>query len=116
MIPEWMKEVDAGPSPRGRIARGRKSFIRKTLEGILAFFQESLASESLSLKNGLLQSLDTRFKLVSILSLVFALSLTRDIRILLAIYFLELALSYASRSGSSSSLKGYGSSYPSSPG
>jgi energy-coupling factor transporter transmembrane protein EcfT len=72
MMPEWMKEVDAGPSPRGRIAGGKKSFIRKTLEGILTFFQESLASESLSLKNGLLQSLDTRFKLVSILSLEMA--------------------------------------------
>ena len=99
MIPEWMKEVDAEPSPRGMIATGRKSFIRKTLEGIFTFFQESLVSESLSLKKGLLQSLDPRFKLVSILSLVFALSLIRDIRILLAIYFLELALSYASQIG-----------------
>jgi cobalt/nickel transport system permease protein len=44
-----------------------------------------------------LQSLDPRFKLVSILMLVFSLSLTRDIRVLLAVYLLELALSYASR-------------------
>lgn len=99
MIPEWMREIDTEPVPGGKIGGGRKSFIRKTLEGIFAFFQESLASESLSLKKGLLQSLDPRFKLVSLLSLVFALSLTRDIRILLAIYFLELALSYASRIG-----------------
>jgi cobalt/nickel transport system permease protein len=98
MIPEWMKEVDAGPVPRGVTARG-KSFIRKTLEGIFAFFQESLISEILSKKDGFLQSLDPRFKLVSILSLVFAISLTRDIRVLLAIYLLELALSYASKIG-----------------
>jgi cobalt/nickel transport system permease protein len=99
MIPEWMREVDIEPVPSGNFARGRKSFIRKTLEGIFGFFQESLASESISKKKGLLQSLDPRFKLVSILSLVFALSLTKDIRILLAVYLGELALSYASRIG-----------------
>jgi cobalt/nickel transport system permease protein len=97
MIPEWLKEVDAKPSPPAGMIKGKKSFIRKTLEGIFAFFQESLVSESISAKKGLLQSLDPRFKLVSILMLVFSLSLTRDIRILLAVYLLELALSYASR-------------------
>lgn len=97
MIPEWMKEVDVGPCRCSTVSQSRKSFVQKTLDGIFAFFQESFTAEGFSQRNGLLQSLDPRVKLISILAIVFALSLTRDIRILVAVYILELLLSYASQ-------------------
>lgn len=97
MIPDWMKDVDIRSFPEGSGPAGKRSFIQKTLDGIIAFLQESFASESLSSKDGLLQSLDPRAKLLSILLLVFALSLTRDIRILLAFYLLELLVCHFSK-------------------
>lgn len=97
MIPEWMKEVDSSPCRCSPGRGGRKSFIQKTLDGIIGFFQESFVAESYSKQSGLLQSLDPRVKLISILVLVFALSLTRDIRILMLIYALELLFSYESK-------------------
>lgn len=99
MIPEWMKEVDSSPCTCGSASRGGKSFVQKTLDGIFAFFQESFAAEVYSKRPGLLQSLDPRVKLVSILALIFAFSLTRDLRILILIYVLEIYLSYSSKIG-----------------
>ncbi len=99
MIPEWMKAVDSSPCMCSPGRGGRRSFIQKTLDGIFGFFQESFVAESYSKRPGLLQSLDPRVKLISILALVFSLSLTRDIRILVLIYALELLLSYKSKIG-----------------
>jgi cobalt/nickel transport system permease protein len=96
MIPEWMKEVDLSPCKCGQPSHGKKSFVQKTLDGIFAFFQESFNAEGFSKRDGLLQSLDPRVKLISILLVVFALSLTRDIRLIAAVYIMELLLSYAS--------------------
>jgi cobalt/nickel transport system permease protein len=94
-----MKQVDSCPCRCNPGHGGRKSFIQKTLDGILAFFQESFTAESYSKRSGLLQGLDPRVKLVSILAVVFSLSLTRDMGILLFIYALELLLAYASLIG-----------------
>ncbi len=95
-----MKKVDSEQcicSPA--LGGGKKSFVQKTLDGILAFFQESFATESYSKRSGLLQGLDPRAKLISILAVVFSLSLTRDMGVLLAVYALELLLAYASLIG-----------------
>lgn len=99
MLPEWMRQVDGSPCRCSTGHGGRKSFIQKTLDGIIAFFQESFTAESYSRKSGLLQGLDPRVKLVSILAVVFSLSLTRDMEILLGVYAFELLLAYASLIG-----------------
>ncbi len=97
MIPEWMKDVDNGPCRCSAVSGGKKSFIQKTLDGIFSFFLESFTASGFSQRDGLLQGIDPRVKLVSILALVFALSLTRDIRILVIVYSSELVLSFASK-------------------
>jgi cobalt/nickel transport system permease protein len=97
MIPDWMKEVEAGPCPHAAASSGGKSFIQKTLDGIFSFLQEAFVSESFSRRDGLMQSLDPRAKLVFVLMLVFALSLTRDIEILIAFYIFELLICHYSR-------------------
>jgi cobalt/nickel transport system permease protein len=97
MIPDWMKEVEAGPCRGPAASKGKKSFIKKTLDGIFLFFQESFVTESFSKRPGVLQSLDPRVKLISILAIVLALSLTRDMRVLIAVYAIELLFSHLSR-------------------
>lgn len=99
MIPEWMRDVDSSPCRCDAATAGKKSFVQKTLDTIFAFLQETFDTEKLSHKNGLLQSLDPRVKMISILTLIFALSVTRDARILAAVYILEMLLCAASLIG-----------------
>jgi cobalt/nickel transport system permease protein len=97
MIPGWMKEVDIGSCECSAISHGKKSFVGKTIDGILGFMEEAFVSESFSKRDGLLQSLDPRAKLISILALVFATTLIGDLRILIFIYLLTLLFSYLSK-------------------
>jgi len=98
MIPEWMKEVEIGPCQCCAVNVGKKkSFVEKSISGALNFFQDSLISEGYAKRDGLLQSLDPRVKLVSAIVLVVAVSLTRDIRALFAVYILTLLFAYLSK-------------------
>lgn len=97
MVPEWMKEVDIGSCRCSTIYHGKKGFVGKTIDGILSFMEESFISESFSRRNGFLQSLDPRAKLVSILILIFATTLIGDLRLLIFIYLLMLLFSYLSK-------------------
>jgi len=96
MIPEWMKEV--GPCNCEAVSvEKKKSFVEKTISGILNFFQESMASEGYTKRNGFLQSIDPRVKLASFLLMIFAVSLTRDVEIIFAVYLLILLFAYLSK-------------------
>jgi len=97
MIPDWMKEVDIGPCRCSAIYHGKKGFVGKTIDGILSFLEEAFISDSFSRRNGFLQSLDPRAKLVSILALIFATSLIGDLRLLIFVYMLTLLFSYLSK-------------------
>jgi cobalt/nickel transport system permease protein len=97
MIPDWMKEVDVGPCRCSAIYHGKKGFVGKTIDGIFGFLEEAFISESFSRKSGLLQSLDPRVKLISILAVVFATSLIGDLRVLIFVYSLTLLLTYLSK-------------------
>jgi cobalt/nickel transport system permease protein len=97
MIPEWMKEVDMGPCQCSAIYHGKKGFVGKTIDGIFNFLQEAFISESFSRRSGLLQSLDPRAKLVSILAVIFAVSLVGDLRLLIFVYLLTLLFSHLSK-------------------
>ncbi len=98
MIPEWMKEVEIGSCECSAISHGKKSFVGKTINGILGFMEEAFVSESFSKRNGLLQSLDPRAKLVSILVLVFTTTLIGDLRLLILVYMVTLLFSHLSKS------------------
>ena len=74
MIPEWMKEVDTGPCQCTAVYHGKKGFVGKTIDGIFSFLQEAFVSETYSKRDGLLQGLDPRAKLISILAVIFATS------------------------------------------
>lgn len=98
MLPDWMKEIEVGSCPCCTVSTGKKrDFVQRTIADIFTFFEESLVNEGFAKRNGLLQSLDPRVKLVSILALIFAVCLTYDIRLLLGIYLLSLVFAYLSR-------------------
>ncbi|MGV8089971.1 MAG: cobalt ECF transporter T component CbiQ, partial [Methanothrix sp.] len=90
MIPDWMREVDAGPFQFPETAHGKKGFVGKTIDGIFGFMEEAFVSEASSRLPGVLQSLDPRAKLISILAIVFAASLIGDLNVLVFIYLLTL--------------------------
>ena len=88
-----MKEVEIGPCQCCAVNVGKKkSFVEKSISGVLNFFQESLISEGFAKRDGLLQSLDPRVKLISAIVLVVAVSLTRDIRVLFVVLYVDLAV------------------------
>ncbi|MCJ7445257.1 MAG: cobalt ECF transporter T component CbiQ [Methanotrichaceae archaeon] len=97
MLPSWLKEVGDSPCRCCSAEKGKKTFVQKTLNSIIALLQETFDTESISKKKGFLQSIDPRAKLISTLAFVFALAITRNLIILLAIYLLEILLAYASK-------------------
>ena len=92
-----MREVDVGPCQCSAIYHGKKGFVGKTIDGIFGFLEEAFVSESNSRRRGLLQSLDPRAKLISILAVIFATSLIGDLRVLVFIYVLTLIFAYLSK-------------------
>ncbi len=97
MIPDWMNEVNAGSRKCSAASHGKKGFVGKTIDGIFGFLEEAFISESFSKRRGLLQSLDPRAKLVSILAVIFATSMISDLWVLIFIYVLTLLFSHLSK-------------------
>jgi cobalt/nickel transport system permease protein len=99
MIPDWMKEVNVGPCPCCSVSVGKKNFIGKTLSGIFNFLEETIVSESYARRKGVLQSLDPRVKLISIIALIVAVTMVTDWRLMLLVYLLTLVFAYVSKIG-----------------
>jgi cobalt/nickel transport system permease protein len=98
MIPEWMKEIGIEACPCCTVSVGKKrSFVQKTISDIFTFFEECLVNDNIAKRDGLLQSLDPRVKLISMVVLIFAVAMTCDIRLLAIVYMLTLIFALASR-------------------
>ncbi len=97
MIPDWMKEVDIGPCKCSAVYHGKKSFIGRTIEKVFEFVENAFISEGFARRKGLLQSLDPRIKLISILALIVSISLVRDLKILVTVYLFFILLAYLSK-------------------
>ena len=92
-----MKEVDVGPCRYSAVYHGKKGFVGKTIDGIFSFLQEAFVSETYAKRNGLLQGLDPRANLISILAVVFATSMIGDIHLLILVYLVTLLFAYLSK-------------------
>jgi len=98
MIPEWMQKIEIGPCACCTVGIcKKKGFVQKAISDIFTFFEECLVNDSIAQRKGLLQSLDPRVKLVSMVILIFAVAITRDIRLLAMVYVLTLVFAWASR-------------------
>jgi cobalt/nickel transport system permease protein len=72
--------------------RHRSGFIENTLIEINNTLEQSFFAEKIACQKGLLQSLDPRLKVISMLLLLFAVSLSHQLIVIAALYFCALIL------------------------
>jgi cobalt/nickel transport system permease protein len=75
----------------------RRGVIERTLSEISHTFEQSLFAEEIARQPGLLQTLDPRIKVISILLLLIAVGLSRNLIVILALYLVTLVLAWRSR-------------------
>ena len=73
------------------------NFIERSIVGALAFLKESIFADEYASQNGFLQSLDSRIKTATFLSIILQILFTRNILVLLCLYALCLLLTQISR-------------------
>jgi cobalt/nickel transport system permease protein len=95
--PGWLLQGDVALCPCGCIGRRRKgSFVEKTLAGGAGVLRQAMFSEDVARGGGLLQRLDPRVKLVSLLGLLLVAAFVRHVPVLIAMYLGALALAATS--------------------
>lgn len=99
-VPEWLSKVNVSSCPCCKIGtKGKKNFVDKTLAGISNLFEGEFFREKYANKKGFLQGINPGVKLITLLFLVVAVSISTNIYLILAIYILALILAYISRIG-----------------
>ncbi|WP_433219984.1 cobalt ECF transporter T component CbiQ [Dactylosporangium sp. CS-047395] len=95
--PAWLLEPEVGLCPCGCIGRRRKgSFVGKTLAGASGVLRQAIFSEDVAAGRGLLQRLDPRVKLVSMVGLLIVVALVHSLPLLAGAYVATVALAVAS--------------------
>lgn len=96
--PTWLLTSNVGMCPCGCIGRRTKgSFVEKTLTGGSDLLRQTMFSEEMSRRAGLLQRTDPRVKVLAMVVLLVAAGLVRNVESLLAAYAGLLVLAAASR-------------------
>ena len=111
MIPDWLIKENAplsAPVPAGKgaqglfggrckvLSRGKKSFVERTIDSTARFFQEAILTEVFAGRVGLLQSLDPRVKLITVLAIIVSVSVMRSPATIWGVYGCTLLLASAS--------------------
>jgi cobalt/nickel transport system permease protein len=98
MLPEWLSRgAPVGVCPCCAVTgRGKKSILERTLTAFSSFFDESSYAEGYASKNGLLQFVDSCFKLVGMLWLIVCIILLNRVEWVLAILGVNILLVAAS--------------------
>lgn len=95
--PAWLLEADVAMCPCGCVGRRKKgSFVEKTLAGGADVLRQAMFSEDVARGGGLLQRLDPRVKVLSLLALLVVAALVRHVPVLVAMYLVTLLLAAAS--------------------
>jgi cobalt/nickel transport system permease protein len=89
-------QADISPAIRGK-RRGARSLARKTADSLGRAITDVLENDELASRPGLLQRLDARIKLVTIILMAVTASLVHSIWMLLVLVVVGLALATASR-------------------
>ena len=117
LSPDWLLRGEVGLCPCGCIGKRRKGgFVAKTLRGASGLVRQAMFSDDVAATPGLLQRLDARVKVLTLLGLLVAAAFVHSIPALAAMYVVALALASASRLSLGSSSRGCGCSSRSSPG
>jgi cobalt/nickel transport system permease protein len=85
-------DSNSKPAPPQR----RRGVVEHMLADVTSTLEQSLFAEEIARRRGLLQSLDPRIKVVSILLMLIAVSLSRSLAVIVGLYLVALALAWLS--------------------
>lgn len=96
--PAWLLEADTGLTPCSHAGRRRRgSFVDKTIGGAASVMRQAIFSEDVAAEDGVLQRMEPRVKLISLLLALVGAALIRHLPVLLAMYLGTLVLAGVSR-------------------
>jgi cobalt/nickel transport system permease protein len=91
--PDWLLSRELALCPCGCIGRRRKgSFIDKTITGAAGVLRQAMFNEDVAAQAGLMQRLDARVKLVTLVILLLAVALVHHVPVLAGMYVVTVAL------------------------
>jgi cobalt/nickel transport system permease protein len=96
--PDWLVRTELGLCPCGCIGRRSKAgFLEKTIGGASDLMRQSMFSDDVAARDGLLQRIDARVKVIALLILLIATALAHSPIVLVGLYAVCLLLAAASR-------------------
>jgi cobalt/nickel transport system permease protein len=91
--PEWLLTPEAGLCPCGRIGtRRRRSFVDKTISGVSNVMRQVLRADDVAARDGVLQRIDPRIKLVSVAGALIAVALVHHAVVMVVLYAAAVTL------------------------
>lgn len=96
-LPSWLTETSPALCRCGCGGRRKGNFIEKTLRDIVGFLREAVFSEEIAMRQGFLQSLDSRVKVITLIFLLVAVNLSSHLSLLWVFYLVLLAVAALSR-------------------
>lgn len=97
VVPDWLLAQDVTMCPCGCVGQRRRgSFLTKTIQGASRLLQQVMFGDDVASGPGLLQRIDPRAKLVSLVLLLVVAGLVHSIASLAALYVLTLGLAAVS--------------------
>jgi cobalt/nickel transport system permease protein len=96
--PAWLTQAEVGLCPCGCIGTRKKTnFIDRTITGSAVLLRRAMFADDVSSGAGLLQRIDARVKVMTLLGLLVATSLVHHVSVLVVMYLATLPLAVASR-------------------
>ena len=96
-MPRWLKTERSDESRVNALRKNHSRFLDKTLRHVISFVEDTLFNEVISAQNGLLQMVEPRVKVISLLSFVVVLSLQKSIGGIALFSLLAILLVFASK-------------------
>jgi cobalt/nickel transport system permease protein len=98
LAPDWLLRSEVGLCPCGCIGKRRKGgYVAKTLSGATDLVRQAIFSDDVAAAPGLLQRIDARMKVVTLLGLLVVAAFVQTIPLLVAMYLFAVVLALASR-------------------
>ncbi|MEN6351666.1 MAG: cobalt ECF transporter T component CbiQ [Syntrophomonas sp.] len=97
IIPEWMKEENRASSLSSQQRLRSSQYLTRSIRNMQRSLSEELLTERLAKRNGFLQALDPRMKLLSTIALILLAGLTRSIFLLVGLWVFSVVLMYYSQ-------------------
>jgi cobalt ECF transporter T component CbiQ len=91
--PSWLLQREAGLCPCGCAGKRTKAdFVERTIAGAAGLMRQAMFADDTAAERGLLQALDARVKIASVLGLLVVAALARHVPVLVAMYAGTLVL------------------------